>query len=102
MAAAMVAAFAVAPSAQALTAGAPECSLPYVEDVNPTSGGYIATVSAAGSSRLQCRVTSGGKAVKVRKVAPRTWTAKLKEGRTYKVSVRAAGGSWRSIGYRIY
>ena len=80
----------------------PSVSLPYVEDVNPSGSGYIATVTCCGAKGAQLKVTSKGKRVKVRKHAPRVWTVKMRKAQTYKLSVRAKGGSWKSIAYRIY
>lgn len=84
-----------------LTTAEPSVSLPYVEDVNPYGGGYVATVSCAGRGSAILKVTCKGKPVKVRKVAKRTWTVKMKQGRCYKLSVRS-GSACKSIGYRIY
>lgn len=100
--AASLTAFAGTAEAKEVTVATPSVSLPYVDDVNPWGGGYIATVTCAGSAKAELKVTLNGKRVKVRKHAPRVWTVKLKKSRTYKLSVRIKGCAWKSIGYRIY
>lgn len=99
---ALVLAFGFTGTAEAkVTADRPSVSLPYVEDVNPQGSGYVATVSCAGSPS-DIRVTCKGKRVKVHRESKRVWTVKLKKNAYYKLSVRAAGGKWKSIGYRVY
>lgn len=96
---------AVVPSAEAatLSAATEKVSLPYVTDVNPTKHGYVATVEcASGASKLELKVTQDGKAVKVHRYGKRLWTVPMKAKKYYKLSVRAKGGKWKSIGYRVY
>ena len=91
--------------AGSIKASAPSVSLPYVEDVNPSKGAFVAVVSCAGKAkRAELRVTDvrAKKRVKVHRVSAKRWTVKLAKGRSYKLSVRAKGGAWRSIGYRVY
>ena len=85
-----------------VTAAAPSVSIPYVEDVNPAGGGYVATVTCSGSAKAEIRVTCRGKRVEARKLAPRTWAVRMRADREYRLSVRADGSAWKSIGYRIY
>lgn len=100
MVAALLAATVYAPSAEALQAAEVGVSLPYVEDVNPSGGGYVATVSCAGPAKAKLRVTLKGRSVKVRKVGTRLWLVKIKRGKLYKLSVRA-DGQRRVIGYKV-
>ncbi len=89
-------------SAAGITSAAPSCSLPYVEDVQPSGKGYVALVSCAGSgSHFDIKVKCGSKKVKAERIDERTWSFKLKAGKTYKVSVRADNGSWKTIKYGI-
>lgn len=91
-----------APLSAGVTSAAPSCSLPYVEDVQQSGKGYVALVSCAGSgSHFDIKVKCGSKKVKAERIDERTWSFKLKAGKTYKVSVRADGGSWKTIKYGI-
>ena len=102
--------FVGAQSAEALQAGritsAPSVSLPYVEDVNPSGkAAYVAVVSCAGKAkRVELRVTDlkAKKRVKVHRISGKRFEVKIRKGRSYKLSVRAKGGAWKSIGYRVY
>jgi hypothetical protein len=104
IAAAIAASLAGAPSAHALQAGSVEqVSLPYVDDVNEYGAGrYVLTVTCCGSPKAELRATVKGKRVKVVKRRPRVWTVVVRRGAACKLSVRARGGKWKSIGYRVY
>ena len=95
------------PRAEALSAAPMKhetvVSLPYVDDANPCKGGYTVTVSCAGNAKSYAlKVTDErGKAVKVEKHSKRVWTVTMKRGHVYKIAVKGAGASWKSIRYGI-
>ena len=99
-----------APRAEALQAGrvasAPSVSLPYIEDVNPSGkSAYVAVVSCAGKAkRVELKVVDvrAKKRVKVHRISGKRFEVKIRKGRSYKLSVRAKGGAWKSTGYRVY
>lgn len=99
----LAAAFALPCSAGALQAGSfGGASLPYVDDVNEWgASSYILTVYAAGNPSA-CKATSKGKALKVKRHGKRVWTVVVKRRAYVRLSVRAKGGAWKSIGYRVY
>lgn len=89
-------------SAAGMSTSAPECSLPYVDDVQQVGKKYEALITCAGSAQsFDLKVTLNGKKVKVTKLDTNLWSVKLKKGKTYKVSVRAHGGSWKSVMYGV-
>ena len=92
-------------SAAGITSVEPRCSLPYVDDVNEWGKGHvILTVYCCGNAKAyDLKVTSGkGKMKVVRsKRHKNVWTVVIRKGKTYKLSVRAKGGSWKSIKYGI-
>jgi len=91
--------------ADELTVAPATTSLPYVEDVNPTRTGYIATVVCYGGyGKFELRSTDmkTRKAVKAKRVGVGQWMVPMKPNREYKLSVRVKGTPWKSIGYRIY
>lgn len=80
----------------------PAATLPYVDDVNDWGASrYILTVVAGGKPSA-LKSTSGKKALKVTKHRRGVWTVVVKRGAYVKLSVRAKGGKWKSIGYRAY
>ena len=88
-----------------LTAAPQMTSLPYVEDVNPSRSGYIATVVCYGGwGKFELRSTDmkTRKAVKAKRIGVGQWLVPMKPNREYKLSVRVRGTEWKSIGYRIY
>jgi len=102
-AAAILASMPATAGAQELTTAGGFVSMPYVEDVNETARGYVATVSVCGDAGATLRVTCDGRAVKACKVARRAWAVSMRAGKTYKITARPAhGGRARSIGYVIY
>ena len=100
-----------APRAEAapLSAGSvePRCSLPYVDDVNEWGKGHvILTVYCCGNAKsydLKVTDPKGRKAKPIRSKRHRNvWTVVIRKGKEYKLSVRAKGGKWKSVGYRVY
>jgi len=89
-------------SAAEMSTAAPECSLPYVDDVQQVNGGYEALVTCAGSANAKLTVTDmkTKKTVKVTKLDARMWSVKLKKGRTYKLTVKL-GKDAKSIKYGV-
>lgn len=81
---------------------APSVSLPYVDDVNEWGAGRCVLTVVASGSPAKLKATSGGKALKVRKHHRNVWTVVVKRRAGVKLSVRAGGGKWKSIGYRVY
>lgn len=77
------------------------CSLPYVEDVSPNNSGYVAQIGCAGSAKCSIKVTCEGKRVKAERAGKRLWAVKMRKGASYRLSVKAKGGEWKSIVYRI-
>ena len=103
---AMLVCMACAPRAEALNAVPAKqetVSLPYVDDVNPCKGGYTVTVTCAGNAKSYAmKVTDErGKSAKVTKHAKRVWTVTMKRGHVYKIAVKGACTSWKSIRYGI-
>jgi len=90
--------------AKVAAAGMPNASLPYVTDVNPSARNlYVATVECAGSGKsFEFQAVCKGKRAKVKRIGKRAWSVKIRRGELYKLSVRAKGGKWKSIGYRVY
>ena len=90
--------------AKVTAASVPNVSLPYVTDVNPVGGNmYEAQVECAGSAKaFELRATCKGRSAKVHRIGKHAWSVKIRRGEAYKLSVRAKGGKWKSIGYRVY
>jgi len=95
------------PKAEALQATnmqAANVSLPYVDDANPCGAkSYVATITCCGDAKAKLKVTDlkTKKQVRVTKHRPRVWTVTMKRGRTYRISVKARSGAWKSIKYGI-
>ena len=103
LAAAFLAATMLAPTALACErceAAGNAVSLPYVEDVNPDGNGYAARIEACGKP-AKFKVICKGKKVKAVRDGRNAWVVKMKRGKTYRISVKAKHGKWKSIAYRI-
>ena len=90
--------------AKVAAASMPRTSLPYVTDVSPSGRNlYDALVECAGKGKsFELRAVCKGKRAKVSRVGKRAWSVRIRRGELYKLSVRAKGGAWHSIGYRVY
>lgn len=90
-----------AEAAELRAASVPSVSLPYVDDVNEWGSGHILTVVAAGEPSA-LKATVKGKALKVTRHKRNVWTVVVKRKAYVKLSVRAKGGKWKAIGFRVY
>ena len=87
-----------------MSTDAPAYSLPFVEDAQQVdSKNYEVLVTCAGSADPVLTVTDmkSGKTVKYTKLDARTWTVKLKKGRTYKISLKVKGQKAKAIKYGV-
>jgi len=82
------------------------CSLPYVDDANPCGAkSYEVTLTCCGNAKayaMKATDLSTHAKARVVKYGKRCWTAKLKSGHVYRISVKAVGAkAWKSIYYGI-
>lgn len=96
----------VEPAEALAPAKASTCSLPYVDDASPMNANvYSVTLTCAGNAKsftMKAVDMSTSKKAPVTKHAKRVWTAKLKRGHVYRISVKAVGTkAWKSIYYGI-
>lgn len=91
-----------AQAAELRAASVPSASLPYVDDVNEWGASRCILTVVASGDRAVLKATSGGKALKVKRHERNVWTVVVKKRAYVKLSVRAEGGKWKSIGYRVY
>jgi len=82
------------------------CSLPYVDDVNPCGAkAYNVTLTCCGNAKsfaMKAVDMSTHAKARVVKHGKRVWSARLKTGHVYRISVKAVGAkAWKSIYYGI-